>query len=187
LKYPELEIIPGGPTAHRILEELGDVEKESKEYQQRLQAREKVKLMSQSEFRVESNFDPSPEGSLELRLNRGCLIYDDTLEVSVKPSSAEAWSRLYGDCIQTLCDDVDATSMGSVTSQSNTKDSENLRSRGRRLAAVSVSTELRGSTTEFKELQAADEKRSKASLLRMVEEVWGNVELSNRDAIQMPR
>jgi hypothetical protein len=187
LKYPELEIIPGGPTTHRILEELGDVEKESKKYEQRLQALEKVKLISEPAFGVESNFGPSPKGSHELRPNRGCVIYDDTLGVSAKPSSAEAWSRIYDDCIQTLCDDADATSMGSVTSQFKTRESENLRGRGRRLAAVSASTELRGSTVEFKELQAADEKKSRTSLLRMVEEVWRNVELTTRDAMQMPR
>ncbi|KAK2801863.1 hypothetical protein FQN51_005012 [Onygenales sp. PD_10] len=199
LKYPELETIPAGRSPQRVLEEIGDVKKEVKRYEKELKRNRRSGATTSSAGSGSGAGAPeylSPLGShppnQPVHYHNQCGGLDGSVDVSIEPSSAEVWSRLYDDCIGELSDDNEPPassnpnmqpSMSSAQRLNNNNNNETNDGRPRARGQESQSTSmdhLRLSTTEFKDDQLVNEASSKVGLLSMVERAWGGLNSNSK-------
>ncbi|OJD18890.1 hypothetical protein AJ78_01145 [Emergomyces pasteurianus Ep9510] len=170
LRDPDLEIIPGGPTGQLILEQIGDIGGEPRRYKQRAKDRESSERASEQQTPWRKIDHPSPLGA-HLPCQLDFSTFDGSgMDAPTEPCSADAWSRLYEDCIESFSDDG-----GGVMSYPGSKDGpENTPTDKQTPDHLSMSRGIRNSTAEFKEEQYANEVSSKDGLLKLVEQAWGN-------------
>ncbi|PGH27515.1 hypothetical protein AJ80_00756 [Polytolypa hystricis UAMH7299] len=169
-RCPERELIVGGRIGYRSLEGLGGVEQESKRHSHQPREREGPSLAGPASLAEGPNHH-TQELSGEQVANPTC---DEDMDTSIEAYTAEAWSQLYHDCLETLSDQADGgPDSGNASRHTATANSPNRKGEDQRDLTASSSTDLRGSTTEFKEQQLANEIGARNNLLEMVEDAWG--------------
>ncbi|KAK2763941.1 hypothetical protein FQN54_009560 [Arachnomyces sp. PD_36] len=196
LKYPELELIPGGPTPYVHMEQLGNVEKASKRFFRRQKAKKtnqpdaeqpgtpevenavkpppvpSSNLTSETETENQFVLAPLPPYTSDYEQNPSTETGETAGIELLAGDNSEMWSRLYADCVNRPTSDTgaDALSLTSISSGAVVLPDG---AQTQRLKVLSTSIDLNSSTVDFNEFQLADEARTRDSLMRMVEAVWG--------------